>query len=579
MKLIWFTLPVVVAVLGMEPSAASKSVGTSGTTATPTADLTRVSDQVAISPSSTFPNSLAEEKVPIGPTNFTDLDQILGVYANLTRRTILRPSSLTGQLFTVRIHSQLDSRDALQAFEAVLGSSGIALIPFGDKWIKADQLGGCQSITASASQGGRPYPDTGRYVIHVLQTTNAKPSELSLVLIPLAGSGGENILPIDVNRLLVIRDYPESIKNMLPVIGMIEALPSSELFSEVIPLRYALASDIANALKSEGTNQGGTKSLDEGIRSASAAFPMVHALQANFIADERANSLLVFGARQDVGTMTAVVRNLDLAQAQVLIEAVIVQVSRNVPKDSRLSEIEESETGLSNCGSPIGDVTNANVLSMTNFVASVATNAVGSLTGGFSYAARLGDDLDAMLSAFASDEHVRILQRPRIQTSHNEPGTIPVGESQPFPTGCTYGGSYGGYSTIPQLWLGAILQITPLVTFEGLAGIVIHQKITRYASTVYIESVGDVPICSSNASLATVAVRNHETLMLGGLVEWSTVRSRGVPVLKHVPLLGIPFRGSSQTTRKETIALIRATVLPNPKVAERLAKAELNPRR
>ncbi len=60
----------------------------------------------------------------------------------------------------------------------------------------------------------------------------------------------------------------------------------------------------------------------------------------------------------------------------------------------------------------------------------------------------LGQDLDVTLTAVAGDSRARILQGPRIQTSHNEPASIFVGESRPYPTSSYYGGgAYGGYSS------------------------------------------------------------------------------------------------------------------------------------
>ncbi len=93
-----------------------------------------------------------------------------------------------------------------------------------------------------------------------------------------------------------------------------------------------------------------------------------------------------------------------------------------------------------------------------------------------------------------------------------------------------------------------------------------------------IENVGDVPITSSKTAQAKVSVRDHDTIILGGLIDTEKNNSAsGVPLLMDIPLLGNLFRSSQQSdTRNELIVLIRPTVLPTPEVAALAATAEKN---
>ena len=496
---------------------------------------------VAISATSSFTNTLSEAAISIGPTNFTGLDQVLSAYANLAGRTILRSTNLPAHAVNLWIENPLRRQAALQAFDAVLGLNGIAMISFGDKWIKVDSV----SDYCGSSRHVEDKP-VESYVTHVLQLSNTKPSELSLVLKPIVRAKPECIFAFDHNQMLVIRDYPENIKRMLDMIRMIDAPPRSEFYSEVIPIKYALASAVAAALYSRTADSDNPRKI---------------------IPDERSNSLLIFATPQDMKPIKDLVAQLDLAQAQVLIEATIIRVSQKVPKPSRMNRIEESDLQPDNDASVIGATIHANRLSVTNFVVTAATNAAAGQIGGFRYAARLDTDLDTMIKTSETNIDFRILQRPRIQTLHNEPATLFVGPPRPYPTGGSYTGAYGSYSTIAQLQLGLTLEVTPLINADGLAVMEIRQKTDRYAGDAYVKGVGDVPITCSIESQTTIAVRDRETILLGGLAELETVRSSGVPILKHIPLLGIPFRGTSHRTRNEFIALIRPTVLPNPKVA------------
>jgi general secretion pathway protein D len=185
--------------------------------------------------------------------------------------------------------------------------------------------------------------------------------------------------------------------------------------------------------------------------------------------------------------------------------------------------------------------------------------------------------LDVTLTAVANDSRAKVLQRPRIQTSHAVQATLFVGESRPYPTSSYYGGgSFGGYSSIQQLQIGVTLDVTPLINPDGLVVMDIHQTIESANGSVNIANVGDVPITSRKEAQAKVAVRDHDTIILGGLIETSKTKSAsGVPFLMDIPMLGYLFRTTHDSeVRNELIVMIRPTVLPTPEVAAMAATAE-----
>ncbi|MGH7972264.1 MAG: secretin N-terminal domain-containing protein, partial [Limisphaerales bacterium] len=102
-------------------------------------------------------------------------------------------------------------------------------------------------------------PDLGQFVTQVIQTTNAKPSDLVQALTPFASPGLANgILPIDTSQILVLRDYSENVKRMLEMVKKIDVSVPPEFIQEVIPIKYAMAADIANALNTLSTGGTGT---------------------------------------------------------------------------------------------------------------------------------------------------------------------------------------------------------------------------------------------------------------------------------------------------------------------------------
>ena len=605
---------------------------------------------IPIIPSGT--NASPDETLPAGTINFpaTDLNQVLQIYAELVGRTVLRPTSLPAPTITLKTQTPLTRREAIQAFDAVLALNGIAVVNVGDKFVKVVP-------TAQAGQIGAPFnnekadqlPDMGQFVTHVIQTTNVHPTELVPVLTPFASAGLANgILPIDSSQILVLRDYSENVKRMLEMVKKVDVAVPSEFISEVIPIKYALASDIASALNSLSTGGGGTtvgtsaggaggtrgagfgrgtsgynrtgfgstgygstgfgstgfgsspyggtmtpqattqpggaaSSFSDRLRNiinkASVSGEIQVLGQTKIIADERTNALLIYASREDMKVIKDIVSKLDIVLAQVLIEAVIIEVSLNDSTSFGVSYLETKPHGGQNFLGQ-GALNNGNFLGPNSFslLGSAATNVAGSLPSGFSYLASLGNnDLDVTVTALAAAGQARILQRPRIQTSHAVPATLFVGESRPYPQGSYYGGgAFGGYSTIQQLQIGVSLEVTPLINPDGLVVMDIHQKIDSFKGNVTIQGVGDVPITSSKDATAKVAVRDRDTVMLGGLIETSkNSNNSGIPFLKDIPLLGYLFRSSEKDgTRSELIVLIRPTVLPTPEVAALTARAE-----
>src|SRR6267142_263405 len=589
-----------------------------------------------------------DEIIPPGTIDFrgADLNQVLDLYAMLRNRTILRAANLASPTFVLKTQTPLTKSEAIKALDAMLALNGIAIVDVGDKFAKA-------APSAAAGQMGAPFnnlrefqlPDMGQYLTHVIQLKFVKPSEMVAVLQPFASAIANPILPIDSSQILVLRDFTENIKRMLEVVEEVDVSIPSEYVNEVIPIKYAKATEIASALNNLSTNNGGDATIGGGsagggsrslsgtrstggfgrtgtgttygspggggtspfgvqppgmtspqgvgnpssgnsftdrlrgiINRAANSGEIVVFGQTKMIADERTNSLLIYASHDDMKTIKEIIAKLDVVLAQVLIEAVIIEVTLNDSRNLGVSYIQGHPQGIGNYFQGIGAINNGNALSQGSFgaIGAATTNAL-SLPGGFSYLANLGNnDLDISITALQSDSRAKILQRPRIQTSHNEPATLFVGESRPYPTGSSYGGAYGSYSTIQQLQIGVTLEVTPLINVDGLVVMDIHQTIENYAGFTTSTGVGDVPITTRKEASAKVAVRDRDTIMLGGLIETDkSKQASGVPFLMDIPLLGYLFRSSGESeTRKELIVLIRPTVLPTPEVAALTAKAE-----
>ena len=202
-----------------------------------------------------------DEMVPAGDINFqgVDLDQVLDVYARYVGRTLLR-ANLPQAKIILRTETPLTRGEVIQALQGVLALNGIALINVGDKFVKAVPAAQAGQEAAAFNKGtAAELPDVGQYITYIVQLKYVKPSEMTPILQPFAKLQN-SILSIDSNGILVLRDNAENVKRMLEMIKQVDVSVPEEFISEVIPIKYALADDIANALNSLGGSGGGTVS-------------------------------------------------------------------------------------------------------------------------------------------------------------------------------------------------------------------------------------------------------------------------------------------------------------------------------
>lgn len=200
-----------------------------------------------------------EEIIPAGNINFqgVDVSQVLEVYAKLVGRTLLR-SGLPAASIVLKTETPLTKSEAIQALQAVLSLNGISVVNIGDKFVKVLPVGDANTAGAEFNDASAAkLPDLGAYVTHIVQLKNLKPSEAVPIITPFSKLPN-SILPIDSNGILVLRDNAENVKRMLQMIDRIDVSVPAEYVSEVIPIKYALAEDIANALNSLGGSGSGS---------------------------------------------------------------------------------------------------------------------------------------------------------------------------------------------------------------------------------------------------------------------------------------------------------------------------------
>lgn len=309
-------------------------------------------------------------------------------------------------------------------------------------------------------------------------------------------------------------------------------------------------------------------------------------------ADQRSNSLIVYGNKKDIARLKEVLTKVDTLLPQVLVEAIIMEVNLSDGWNYGISAAQRTAQFGNNAnnrgggvinnpnGAPIG--TGSDFLRQlgrnTTTIGTNVVNGVPSTSGaGMSYFAQIGQNWDLAISAIAADSRVNVIQRPRVITSHATPGSFFVGSEVPFVSGSFFGGgTFGNSQSITRQQVGVGLNVTPFITPDNLVVMQIDQNVDNLGASLDLGNNLSAPTTQTRSASSFVTVRDKDAVLLGGYINSSTDRQKsGVPLLKDIPLLGAAFsRRSQSSTRTELMILIRPSILATPADAGAVADEE-----
>jgi len=336
-------------------------------------------------------------------------------------------------------------------------------------------------------------------------------------------------------------------------------------------LQYAKAEDVAKVLSGMMQSLGQGKTA-EGA-PANATPPAVQA-------DEATNSVLITADVDTMDTMLSIIESLDIRRAQVLVEAIIVELSSGDDKALGIEWMYRSDDAgfgastnagnVAKVGSAVLDIeTNGSTTdSLTKLVGGVA-----GIPGQIFGVGRLGGNTDfvAVLKMLQTDDSSNILSTPNLLTTDNTEASILVGEQVPFKTGSysgtTTGDANSGFSspftTINREDVGIKLQVTPHINEGDSVVLDIEQEISSV-----VRNTEDGPVTSKREVKTQILSADGQTVVLGGLIKDDVLTSNSrVPVLGSVPVLGHLFRSSSSKKVKTNLLIfIRPTIVRDDRV-------------
>ena len=227
------------------------------------------------------PNAAALDKpIDISTFKFQEmpLSEVLETYAEITGKTVLRaPNVALTTPITLKVQGELTTKEAIEALDTVLALNGVTMVAMGTKFVKAVPFAQAQQEAqafAAMNLKTDDMPEAARYMTRILQLKSAKPSEIVPAIQGFAKLPN-SILPVDSTQILILRDYSENIKRMMEVIEKIDVVIKIDEEFEVIPIKYALASDMSGVLGSltGGGGGGGTTGRAAGSTSRRTSLP------------------------------------------------------------------------------------------------------------------------------------------------------------------------------------------------------------------------------------------------------------------------------------------------------------------
>jgi len=349
--------------------------------------------------------------------------------------------------------------------------------------------------------------------------------------------------------------------------------------THVIYLKYAKAENlvkILTGLKDQGRKTGSTGAVRGKKSPVKVTSGSVISQNAIIQGDEETNALIITADTNTIKNLKAVVRQLDIRRAQVLIEAIIAEIILTKDKSLGVGLVADgtgaaNPAAISNFGG-IDDV----LLSIIGGTAitSVPPGLSVGLGGTTSSGARYG----LLLTALQNDVNSNILSTPNITTLDNEEAELIVGQNIPFVTGSFTGTGSNNpsnpFQTIERQDVGLTLKVTPQINEGDTVKMVVEQE-----TSSVIPGTEEIGIATRKRSVkTTVLVDDGGILVLGGLIQDEVSDSESkIPLLGDIPIIGFLFRSQKTTkTKANLMVFIRPSILRDDKDAAFVTNEKYN---
>ena len=406
--------------------------------------------------------------------------------------------------------------------------------------------------------------------IEVVAMQNASAAEVvrtMTALNPAQASAEGGMSPLRVvaddrsNSILLAGDKTQRLRART-LIAYLDTPLASGGDTRVRYLRYADAEKIAAKLKEQV--QGVTAGAPAAGTTTSAS-----ADRSTIIwAEPETNALVITAPAKAMNSLMAVIDKLDIRRAQVIVEAIIVEVSADKSAELGVNWLIDGSNADNAVGGFIEPVGGVSIVDLARAATdpTTLTSVPRGTTVGVGRLGSGGVDFAAVLRALRGDSTTNIIATPSIVTMDNQEAEIKVAQEVPFvtgqytSTGGTTGNNLNPFQTIQRQEVGTILKITPQIN-EGDS---VMLKIEQESSSIAATSSGAVDLVTNKRTISThVLIEDGGTVVLGGLIQDSqTGGEQRVPFLGRIPVVGEAFKSrSAKKTKTNLMVFIQPRIL------------------
>ena len=341
---------------------------------------------------------------------------------------------------------------------------------------------------------------------------------------------------------------------------------------EVVYLKFAKARDVASILSSLSSR---FKNSDDKVQTV-----ITH--------HEKTNSLVISSDQNNISNIKNLVSKLDIRRAQVLVEAIIVELSETAASSLGVESVfsgansEEIPIGMTRLNSSGPDLVSIIGSASDEDNAALSSSAIASILNSKGLVAGIGnltsgeDNFAAIINAIREDQNSNILSTPSILAMDNETSKSLVGQEIPITTGESLGSNnQNPFRTTSRQEVGIGLEVTPQINEGNSVLLQIKIEVSGVAGVV---SSGVDLVTNKRTIETTALVDNNEIIVLGGLIDEDLQENVSkVPILGSIPILGSLFQSSSESkVKRNLMVFIRPRIMTDAESSEIISSEKYN---
>ncbi|UBX45194.1 type II secretion system secretin GspD [Citrobacter werkmanii] len=406
----------------------------------------------------------------------------------------------------------------------------------------------------------------------------ASATDLADVLNDLARENGKEAKPATLqtrivadkrSNALIVSGSDRARARMAQLISRLDTQDQGEGNTRVWYLKYAKADKLVEVLT------GVTQKMKDEKSSASKSSASSSNNDISITADEQTNSLVITADQSILQQLEDVIAKLDIRRAQVLVEAIIVEVQDGkginlgvqwANKNVGVQQFTKTNLPIFNAAQGVQEFKRQGGTTSDNPAYDLFSNFNGLAAGFFN------GDWGVLLTALSSNSKNDILSTPSIVTLDNKEASFNAGQDVPVLSGSQTTSGDNIYSTVERKTVGTKLKVTPQINEGDSVLMEIEQEVSSVDSTATSSTLG--PTFNTRTIQNAVLVKSGETVVLGGLMDDSSKQEVSkVPLLGDIPLIGQLFRyTSNEKNKRNLMVFIRPTIIRDDEVYHSLSR-------